>query len=254
VQVGFNPQDTTNLSPAFHSKPLAAGVVVICAGGQRQDHVFTAWLMAGELGLPLVQAPVSVAGCVAFIDGFVPSVQPLPSSVVVFSVPGAAPAAFPPADIGIAFAAATPAPPPTIAAPAGPAERIDPACNFGVVIGDVSYGLCQVSTPASVAYGSRGNVYPNLILRRAITLDASLWVWRMNIVHAQADVRSMVLQHLDATGKNVAIRTWWIEGAWPVRWTGPTFDSMTSALAMEEVEICISRFDWLSGGNNGRTT
>lgn len=248
MHVGFNPQDTTNLTPAFHSKPLAGGVTVLCAGGQRQDHVFTAWLMAGELNLPLVQAPVSVSGCVAFIDGFVSTVQPLPGSVVVFSLPGSAPGVLPPADIGIAFASATPAPPPAISAPAGPQQRIDPACNFNVVIGDVSYGLCQVSAPATVAYGSRGNVYPNLVLRRAITLDPSLYEWRMNIVRAQADVRAMVLQHLDATGKGVAIRTWWIEGAWPVRWTGPSFDSMASALAMEEVELCISRLDWLSGG------
>ena len=34
----------------------------------------------------------------------------------------------------------------------------------------------------------------------------------------------------------------------PVRWTGPSFDSMASTLAMEEVEIRITRFDWLLGG------
>ena len=251
MQVSFNPQDTTNLSAAFHSKPVAPGVLAVFVGGRRPDRFFAAALMAGELGLPLVQAPVAVAGCVAFIvGGTVATTQMLPGSVVILSQDTPSPSPTPAVDLVIQFSAAgRPAlQPPVGAAPAGPRDRIDPACNFNVVIGGVSYGFCQAGAPATVAYGSRGNVYPNLILRRAITLDPSLYEWRMNIVHAQADVRTMALQHLDATGTGAAIRTWWIEGAWPVRWTGPAFDSMASALAMEEVEICITRFDWLLGG------
>ena len=251
MQVSFDPQDTTNLSRAFHNKPVAPGVLAVFQGGRRPDRFFTAWLMAGELGLPLVQAPVAVSGCVAVVDGgSAATVQTLPGSVVILSQDSPTSGPLPAVDLVIQFSSAgRPAlQPPASSAPAGPQDRIDPACNFNVVIGGVSYGLCQAGAPASVAYGSRGNVYPNLVLRRAITLDASLYEWRMNIVHAQADVRTMALQHLDATGSGAAIRTWWIEGAWPARWTGPSFDSMASTLAMEEVEIGITRFDWLSGG------
>jgi len=248
VQVVFNPQDTTGLSAAFHAKPVANGVLAVFAGGRRPDRFFTAWLMAGELGLPLVQAPVDVSGCVAFVDGGTAIVPPLPGSVVVLSQDAPPPAVERSADLLITFSAAgrPPLQPPPGGAPTAPQGRIDSAFNFDAVIGGVSYGLCQVGAPACVAYGSRGNVYPNIVLRRAITLDPSLYEWRMNIVGAQADVRTLAVQHLDASG--AVIRTWWIEGAWPVRWTGPSYDSMASSLAMEEVELCISRFDWLFGG------
>jgi phage tail-like protein len=251
VQVTFDPQDTTGLSPAFHNKPVAPGVLAVFVGGRRPDRFFAAWLMAGELGLPLVQAPVAVSGCVAFIDGgAVANAQTLPGSVVILSQDSPEPGVLPGVDLAIQFSAAgrPGLQPPVGSAPAGPRDRIDPGCNFNVVIGGVDYGLCQAGAPSSVAYGSRGNVYPNLVLRRAITLDPSLYEWRMNLVAAQADVRTMALQHLDASGSGAVIRTWWMEGAWPVRWTGPSFDSMASTLAMEEVEIRITRFDWLLGG------
>jgi hypothetical protein len=65
----------------------------------------------------------------------------------------------------------------------------------------------------------------------------------MNIVSAQADVRTVAINHLSASAG--IVRTWWVEGAWPVRWTGPSLDSMAARPAMEEIEICISRVQWI---------
>jgi phage tail-like protein len=73
-------------------------------------------------------------------------------------------------------------------------------------------------------------------------LNKDLYEWRMNIVNGQADARSMAVSHLSTAAE--AVRTWWIEGAWPVRWSAPSFDSMAARPAMEEIEICVSRFEW----------
>lgn len=68
MQVDFDPRETSGLSAAFRSKPATLGVLAVFGGGRRADRLFAAWLMAGDLGLPLVQAAVPVPGCVSFVD------------------------------------------------------------------------------------------------------------------------------------------------------------------------------------------
>lgn len=242
MQVDFDPQDTSGLSAAFRSKPATSGVLAVFGGGRRADRFFAAWLMAGDLGLPLVQAAVPVPGCVSFVDGI--SVAPAmpPDSVVVLSLDDPAPAAGLSADLVVRFPAAGPSNPP--AAPsAAPEDRIDPCSNFDVVINGISYGFSEVGALACVAQSPWGTTYPNIVLRRAITLNKDLYQWRMNIVSAQADVRTVAINHLSASAG--IVRTWWVEGAWPVRWTAPSLDSMAARPAMEEIEICISRVQWI---------
>ncbi len=225
---------------AFRSKPAAWGVLAVFGGGRRADRFFAAWLMAGDLGLPLVQAAVPVPGCVSFLDGVSLAPSPPPDSVVVFSQDNP-PAAGLTADLVVQFPAAGPSNQPP-APPAAPADRIDPCSNFDVVINGISYGFSEVGALACVAQSPWGTTYPNIVLRRAITLNKDLYQWRMNIAGAQADVRTVSINHLSASG---IVRTWWVEGAWPVRWTGPSFDSMAARPAMEEIEICISRVQWI---------
>ena len=245
MQVIFDPQDASALNTAFRSKPVADGVLAVFAGGWRAERFFAAWLMAGESGLPLVQAGVAVPGCVSFVDG--PPLSPIqatPGSVVVLSQDGAPPAGALSADLVVQFpAASSPNAPPPPTPSAAPEDRIDPCCNFDVVINGVPYGFSEAGPLVSVAQGCWGTVYPNIVLRRAITRNKDLYSWRRNIVNGQADVRTVAVNHLSAAGE--IVRTWWIDGAWPVRWTGPSFDSMAARPAMEEIEICISRFEWL---------
>lgn len=247
MQVAFTPGDTTNLSAAFRVKPLADGFLAVFNGGLRPDRYFAAWLMAGELGLPLVQTPVGLPACVSFIERS-EAARPLPGSAVVVALDAAPANTLSAADVVIQFStdgrpSITAPPAPTI----GPADRIDPCANFDVAIGGVSYGFSEVTAPACEAYGSRGTVYPNIVLRRAITLDASLYEWREALIDPVADVRTVAINQLAAPGGS-PVRSWWIEGAWPVRWTGPTFNAMASRLAMEEIELSISKFVWLTGG------
>ena len=136
----------------------------------------------------------------------------------------------------------SPVPPPW-PVPHGSQDRIDQACHFDVAIDGISYGFSEVTALACASHGSRGTMYPNLVLRRAITLDHALQQWRTNLVAGQADVRPVTITHLSAATE--PLRTWWIEGAWPVRWTGPSFDALGSGLAMEEVELVVSGVRWI---------
>jgi phage tail-like protein len=281
----FDPSDTSGLSAAFRRKPVAAGVLAVFGGGRRPDRGFAAWLMAGELGLPLVHSSVPVAGCAALVEwqasslgagpaslatsvaaltgisgaagvavtagtapGIAGTATALPSappgSVVILSVGDRVPDAGSPADLVVRFSATGRPPllPPPVAVNPGPEDRIDPCCHFSVEINGREYGFSEVAALSCQSSGSRGTVYPDIVLRRAITLDKSLYEWRMNLVRGQADVRPLTISHLSAAGK--VVRTWWIEGAWPVRWSGPSLDAMASRPAFEEIEIAVSRFDW----------
>jgi hypothetical protein len=168
----------------------------------------------------------------------------LSGSALVLSLDDPAPDLEKSADFVIRFSAA--GQPPVVPPPATPRvaadSRADACCNFNVAINGQSYGFSEVSALACVAHGSRGTIYPNIVLRRAIPLNKDLYEWRMNVAGGQADVRTMTISHLSAAFE--ATRVWWIEGAWPVRWTGPSFGSMATCPAMEEIEICVSRFEW----------
>lgn len=237
--------------------------------------------MAEDLGLPLVEAPVPVAGCVTFLEphskgpgsvagvsssvgagpvtgvspaafnrlaavtGVMPP-KPLPGSVVAFSMAELTTADIEkPADLAIHFTRSgrpdfsPPLPTKRVIAE----DRVDAACNFNVTIDGRSYGFSDISTLSCSAHGAWGAVYSHIILRRAITLDKDLYTWRMNIVNRQADVRTVMISHLSAARE--VTRSWWIEGAWPVRWSGPSFNSMATYAAMEEIDLCISRFEWV---------
>lgn len=281
VQVNFDPDDTTVLSGAFRCKPVAGGLLAVLSGGRRPDRYFAAYLMAEDLGLPLVEASVPVAGCVTFLEqhsttpgsaaavsssvglgsatGVSPTAfnrvnrvpgaappRPLPGSVTAFSMADPATADTErSADLAIRFSGAGrsefSAPPPVKRVSVE--DRVDAACNFDVVINGRSYGFSDITMPSCSAHGAWGTVYSHITLRRAITLDKDLYTWRMNIVNRQADVRTVMISHLSAARE--VTRSWWIEGAWPVRWSGPSFNSMAAYAAMEEIELCISRFEWV---------
>jgi hypothetical protein len=41
------------------------------------------------------------------------------------------------------------------------------------------------------------------------------------------------------------VNAWRLVGAWPVRWSGPAFNAMTSELAFEELELTFADLVWL---------
>lgn len=284
MQINFNPGDTSGLTDAFRAKPVSSGVLAVFSGGRRPDRYFAAWLMAGELGLPLVESCVPLAGCVTFIEHQLQTGNPggvlspggvltpggvlnpggvlgvpipgvaapkfgfaaksIAGAVTVLSLNDPAPTLESSADLVIRFSAdgrPVISPPPALGA-SGSQDRIDACCHFQVAIGGQPFGFSEISAVTMATQAARGSVHPNIVLRRAITLNKDLFIWRMKLANGEADIRPVNILHLSAGSEPV--RQWWIEGAWPVRWSGPMLDSMASRPAMEEIEIAVSRIDW----------
>jgi phage tail-like protein len=77
--------------------------------------------------------------------------------------------------------------------------------------------------------------YPNIVLKRGITRDLSLWQWRKTVVDGNTDRRNGAIILLDEA-RNEVLR-WTFRNGWPVKWEGPDLDASSSEVAIETIEI-----------------
>lgn len=133
------------------------------------------------------------------------------------------------------------------------AARKDPygAFNFLVEIeGTVVAGFAEVTGLETrtdvIEYreGSEGlmvrklpglNKYPNITLKRGVSENRQLWVWRENIMKGQDDRRSVSIILLDRARTEVL--RWNLSEAWPCKWAGPSLSARSSETAIETLEL-----------------
>jgi phage tail-like protein len=72
------------------------------------------------------------------------------------------------------------------------------------------------------------------VLKRGITNEDALLQW-FKKTHVGADRQQVSVTLLTAEGKPV--RTWSFANAFPVKWTGPSFNAGQSQVATETLEI-----------------
>ncbi len=77
--------------------------------------------------------------------------------------------------------------------------------------------------------------HPNLRLRRGLAVSDELWKWHEQFIQGKGKRRDGVIELLNDTGESV--RTWRFRRGLPVRWAGPAFNAVSSAVAVEELEI-----------------
>jgi phage tail-like protein len=110
-------------------------------------------------------------------------------------------------------------------------------------------GLASESDPADPRSVRPGTV----VLRRAISASRDLFLWRERVARGVDDRRRVVIRQHDAAG--TPIHSWSLEGGWPCRWSGPTFDALQGGLAFEEIELAYERLVWLDEEEgHGRST
>ncbi|EID74487.1 MULTISPECIES: phage tail protein [Rhodococcus] len=77
--------------------------------------------------------------------------------------------------------------------------------------------------------------HPAIKLRRGLAVSKELWTWHETFLQGRGRRRDGVIELLDDTGE--AVRTWRFRRGLPVRWAGPALMAMSSAVAVEELEI-----------------
>jgi phage tail-like protein len=132
-------------------------------------------------------------------------------------------------------------------------RRVDPYRGFNFLVeidGITQAGFQEVggldATTDSVDYreGNDANhprklpgltKFSPITLKRGITDSAELWAWRQTVIDGKADRRNGSIVLLDDTGAE-KIR-WNFSNAWPTKWTGPSFNAASTAVAIETLEI-----------------
>jgi phage tail-like protein len=114
--------------------------------------------------------------------------------------------------------------------------------RFGVRIGRQRIGLCYVGPITSLISPDGGATLAPLVLRRAVGPDQTLWEWHTSAQESRPDRRVVSIELL--TGDGQTLVTWRLEGCRPLRWSGPTLDTMVPAIAFEEIEIAFDRVTW----------
>jgi phage tail-like protein len=116
--------------------------------------------------------------------------------------------------------------------------------HFRVLVGRREVGVAEVSRLSTATDEERVHRYETVVLRRALTQATDLYDWRRRIVGGRKDRRAVTIQQLDSAGGAV-VNAWRLDGAWPCRWSGPSFDASTTAVAMEELELAYDELVWL---------
>jgi len=79
------------------------------------------------------------------------------------------------------------------------------------------------------------NKFSPITLKRGITDSDELWKWRQTVMDGKTERKNGSIILLDDTGAE-KIR-WNFVNGWPTKWTGPTFNSTSTAVAIETLEI-----------------
>ena len=79
------------------------------------------------------------------------------------------------------------------------------------------------------------NKYSAITLRRGITDSDELWKWYQTVQVGKPERKNGSIVLLDDAGQE-KIR-WNFVNAWPTKWTGPSFNSTSNAVAVEALDI-----------------
>jgi phage tail-like protein len=88
--------------------------------------------------------------------------------------------------------------------------------------------------------------YANIVLKRGITKDQSLWKWRKAIVEGRVERRNGSIILMDESRKEVL--RWTFREGWPCKYEGPKLDADANEIAIETIEIVHEGLE-LEGGD-----
>jgi phage tail-like protein len=78
--------------------------------------------------------------------------------------------------------------------------------------------------------------FPNIVLKRGITGDTTLWNWLKGVMEGRVQRADGTITLLDESRQPVLV--WKFRRAFPVKLTGPTLNARANEIAVETLEIC----------------
>jgi phage tail-like protein len=121
--------------------------------------------------------------------------------------------------------------------------------HFRVLIGKRELGFAEVgplssATDPALQAEERTHRFETIVLRRALSQSTELFDWRHNVLRGKADRREVTIHQLASAGGEI-VNSWRLDGAWPCRWTGPSFNAAGTDVAIEELELAYEELVWL---------
>ena len=124
-----------------------------------------------------------------------------------------------------------------------PPRQVEPllgTSSFRVFVGrrelDVAHVTRLSSETRAEEPDAHRHVLETVVLRRALSRSGDLYDWRRRIADGRDDRRDVTIELLDGPGGS-PVHAWRLVRAWPVRWSGPTLDALSSDVACEELEL-----------------
>jgi phage tail-like protein len=78
--------------------------------------------------------------------------------------------------------------------------------------------------------------FGNITFKRGVALTSELWDWYFQVASGDFGARrEITIAQLDTEG--TAVLTWTVRGALPAKFTGPSWNSAQSSVAIESLEI-----------------
>lgn len=77
--------------------------------------------------------------------------------------------------------------------------------------------------------------FSNITLRWGTSDDTQLWDWRQKAIDGSVERKNGSIVMIDDTGSEQA--RWNFREAWPISWTGPSFNATSNDVAIEALEI-----------------
>lgn len=85
------------------------------------------------------------------------------------------------------------------------------------------------------------SVFSNITLKRGVGFGEDLWLWHEEFLKGEGTRRNGLI--VLANELRVPIKIWSFERGIPLKWTGPSFNASTSAVAIESIEITHEKLD-----------
>lgn len=78
--------------------------------------------------------------------------------------------------------------------------------------------------------------YPNLVLSHGLTLNDTLWTWYQSAAKGNIQLKNVTIILLN--GQQMPVMLWNFKNAYPVKWSGPTFNARNAnEVAVERLEL-----------------